>query len=204
MNEPIEHIEMPEDLVLSDKDQADLDKLLAEQPPIEYHTVLKVWHEILKPENRETAKDITMQWANGIVAQYAGVGFGDMPAYRDAYFALFDDMYAILEYEIDSDEECLNHSDVAEDREHNGHHYLNLLTQWQLAFLRKELEWDCTASTAAIDIAALSEVHKVFFGQTGLTGHLEAIQFEFTEADQQDLADSLAELRENFNRVEGR
>jgi len=204
MNDPIEYIEPPE-LELTDQDQADLEKLLTEQPEQEYHTILKVWKEVLKPENRKgSASDITMQWANGIVTKYAGIGFGDMVAYRDAYFALFDVMYDVLLFEIEQDVDCFEPSTKEEDVENNGYHYLNLLREWQLAFLRKELEWDCTAPTAAVDIAALAEVHGVFFGPTGLTGHLEAIQFEFTESDQGDLAAALQELRENFHRVEGR
>jgi hypothetical protein len=203
-HEYTERIEGPDDVVLSEQDEADLAKLLEEKPEMEYHPVLRVWQEILKQDNLDANMDITMQWANGIVAQYQGIGFGDMPMYRDRYFELVGQMVDILDFEISTDEDCLTYTTPEEDRVENAHHYKNLLRDWQCLFLRTELEWDCTSPRAAVDIAALAEVHKVFFGQQGLTGHLEAIKFEFTEADQEHLAEALTELRENFRKVEGR
>lgn len=195
-NQPTEYIELPEEPVLTEQDQKDLEKLLAEET---YHPVLKVWTELLKEENLDANSEISMNWANNIVAQYQGVGFADMPAHRDRYFELVRELREILEVEVSYRENCLTDAtSIAEDTELNGASYLNLLIQWQRFFLRTELEWDCTSPTAATDISALSEVHKLFFGATGLTGHLEAIKFEFTEDDQQLLVDALEEVRADF------
>ena len=49
---------------------------------------------------------------------------------------------------------------------------------------------------AAVAGAVTSELHDMFFGATGLTQYLDNIKFEFTEADQRALADSLIEARD--------
>lgn len=198
-SEYTEHVEPPVIDVLSAQDEEDLAKLLAEEAPeATYHTILQVWSEILKEENLEANAVITLAWAQAIVGKYHGITFADLPAFRDAYFEKIREMVKILRLEIETDDECLNHKTMDEDRELNAEHYLNILHQWQLAFLQTELEWDCTADTAAIDVAVLAEVHEIFFGQKGLVGHLEAIKLEFSEADQQDLMDALSEFRANF------
>lgn len=184
-----EYIEEP---TFSEKDQADLDKLLADEPVPEYHTLLEVWTNILSGANLDANRRVTMKWANGIIGQYQGLGFGDMKDFTEVYFGIIEDMVAILEFEIASDEDCLKPSTPADDVELNAAHYKNLLGAWQQAMLVRELGWDCESPTAAHEIAALAEAHKVFFGSNGLTGHLEALKFDFTEADQQDLADILA------------
>ncbi len=203
-HEYTESIESPTPIGMTEQDEADLAKLLDEQQEVVFRPVLQVWHEVLKSADNVKAEGITLQWANAIVSKYAGVEFGDMPAYRDAYYELVAELRNILELEIETDDEAFNRFSIEEDREENAHHYLNLLRDWQCALLRRELTWDCTAPTAAVDVAALAEVHQLFFGQQGLTGHLEAIKFEFTESDQEDLGEALRELQENFATVEGR
>lgn len=192
INEYIEPAEFTE------QDQADLDKLLAEQEKPEYHTLLEVWKNILSKANLDANRRVTMKWANGIVGQYQGVGFGDMKAFTEIYFDLIDDMVKILEFEISTDEDCLKPDNPADDIELNSSHYKNVLTLWQQSMLQRELEWDCESPTAALEIAALAETHKVFFGSNGLTGHLEALSFDFTEDDQQELANVLAGTVEAF------
>lgn len=200
-DEYTEHIETADDVVLTEKDQADLDKLLAganEEEP-EYHTVLRAWQEILKEENfTASSQEITARWATEVCGKYVGVTFADMPSHRDLYFDLIREMRAIVEAEIESDEDCLTHKSLEEDSLENREHYLNILMQWQLSFLEHELNWDCTAADAATRLSSLAEAHGMFFGATGLTGHLEAIRLEFTEADQEDLAIALQEFRETY------
>lgn len=104
-------------------------------------------------------------------------------------------MTEILQAIIDADENCLTYTQPEEDLEHNNQNYKNLLLEWQLQMLRWELDWDCTSSDAAIELAAISEIHSQFFGETGLTSFLDNIQFEFNEADQQVVLDAFTELR---------
>ena len=165
------------------------------EPPA-YHPVLEVWREVLRPAAAEATKRVTPQWANRIVASYSGIDFADMERVRDSYFGKIAQLGAILEQEIDGDDECLNPATPEEDVAENAHHYKNLLLNWQLQFLQWELEWECTSPDAAVELAAISEVHKMFFSATGVTAYLDNIRFEFTEDDQADLGAALEELRE--------
>lgn len=188
MTEYIEHVETtPEDLVAE-----------AEKAP--YHSILEVWRAVLAPAEAERDLRITPQWANRIVASYRGIEFADMPKFRDMYFDQVQGLANILEDEIVTDAECLNITSAEEDVERNTVHYLNILFDWQKAIMQRELDWKPDDSDAALEIAVLSEIHKMFFDQTGLVGLLDQINFEFTDSDRQLLASELEDMK---NLVEG-
>lgn len=200
---PEEHIELPA------HDKADLDQLYATpdggegvEPP-KFHPILEVWREVLRPARAEVGTVITPQWANKMVGAYQGVTFRDLVDLRDIYYRLLVEMLEILETEIESDAECLTWDTPELDVEHNGAHYRQVLTDWQLHFLKEELEWDCTSITAAVELAAMSEVHKIFFGAMGITAFLEQIRFEYSDEDQAELERVLVELRDSYERVTG-
>ena len=176
--------------------QLTVEDILSEANKASYHTILELWREIFAPAKTERLKKITPQWANRIVTSFAGVTFADMPAFRDYYFDMLQELDAILLVEIDTDDECLKHTSAEEDVEHNTHHYLNVLITWQKQFMQWELEWDTTNPTAAVELAALSEVHKMFFDANGVTNLLDQIKFVFTDADRELLAAELADLVE--------
>jgi hypothetical protein len=169
--------------------------ILDEANEVGYHTILEVWREVLRPAQRERFKKITPQWANRICSAYREVVFADMPAFRDSYFDKVNELAEILDLEIAEDAECLNIFTPEEDVEHNGMHYLNVLITWQRAFLAWELDWECTEPDAAVDLAAISEVHRMFFDNTGLTSLLDNINFELTDTDRDILAAALQELK---------
>lgn len=172
-----------------------VEDILAESENAAYHTVLEMWREVLKPATREASSKITPQWANRICSSYRELQFRDMPAFRDTYFERITTLADVLDVEIDSDDECLNMESADEDVEHNGRHYLNLLVDWQKLFLTWELEWECTDPNAAVDLAVIAEVHRMFFDNTGLTSLLDSINFEVSDADRDMLAAALEELR---------
>lgn len=184
---------------LSEQDKVDLAKLDAgiEVPEdAVFHPILMVWREILKPARDELEARITPQWASRIVASYKDVAYADMPTMRDRYYGKIIELLEILEAEIATDDECLSYTTPEDDVENNSQHYRNLLRDWQLRFLGWELEWDCTDPKAGTELAAISEVHKAFFGETGVTQYLDNIRFEYTERDQTELAEALAALKE--------
>ena len=187
-------------LELTEQDQADLDTMWAEpsgehhEPPA-YHTLLEVWREVLRPIDDERTKPPTAQWCSRTISAYQGIGFADMYKFRDCYFDSLQELREILLEEISSDPECLTWASPEEDVEHNGHHYLNLLLQWQLTIQEWELAWDCTDVDAAIKLGAIGEVYKLVFGQTGITAYLDNIRFEFTESDQELISSALQDLR---------
>jgi hypothetical protein len=190
MTDPVESIEM------SEKDEADLQKLLTEGAEPEFHPVLEVWREVLSNGPELAKEKVSPQWASKIVGTYSGVTFADMEDVQEGYFGKIAELAKILDIEIASDKECLTYRSAAEDALENGPHYKNLLRDWQLTFLQWELDWNCRDAMAAVELAAISEVHKMFFGPTGLTAYLDNIKFEYTEQDQMDLADALVELRD--------
>ena len=160
-----------------------------------YHTVLEVWREVLKPHHDEKTKKVTPQWASRITASYRELDFADMDDFRDRYFAKLTELEKILLLEIESDPEALSYTSPEEDAATNHHHYMNLLMLWQQSLLGWEMAWTCTDESAPVELAAISEVHKMFFAEQGLTAFLENIQLVFTDDDQQMLADALLEMR---------
>jgi hypothetical protein len=188
---------MSENIELSERDLADLEALGVEGGELpNFHPVLEVWREVLKPATELAAEKVTPQWASRMVATYTGLKHGDMNELRDRYYAKIAELAAILDFEIATDENCLVYTTPEEDVAENSHHYKSLLLNWQLAFLAWELAWDCADPHAVVELAAISEVHKMFFSETGLTQFLDNIRFEYTEADRDDLTAALNELRE--------
>jgi hypothetical protein len=169
--------------------------ILDEANAAPYHSILEIWREVLVPSFTERKKKITPQWANRIVTTYNGVVFSDMHYFRDRYFDKIEELFTILVTEIEGDDECLNVTTPEEDVEANTHHYLNVLTNWQKAFLQWELDWTPAADDAGVELAVISEVHRMFFDQNGLTALLDQIRFEFTDADRDLLAAELNDLR---------
>ena len=49
---------------------------------------------------------------------------------------------------------------------------------------------------AAVELASIGEVHKLFLGQQGIIAFLDNIQFQFFEMDQSMLMEALAEMKE--------
>lgn len=191
-DEPLETIELPGD------DAADLARLYAEpdgDDTVEFNPILKIWREVLRPAAEERYSKVSPQWANRIVSQYPQMRYTDMELYRDRYFGHLVDLAEILNIEIASDPDCLTYTDMKDDAEHNAVHYMNLLLLWQMAVLQWEMDWECTAPDSAIEIAAISEVHKMFFGPTGMTQFLDNIGFEFTDDDSTLLMWTLEEFK---------
>ena len=174
-----------------------VEDIIAEANQASYHTILEVWREVLKPAKGEMTKRITPQWATRVVNTYHGVTYADMPAFRELYFGSILHLASILDDEIAQDDECLKYLNAEEDVEHNTPHYLNVLFAWQMQFMQWEIEWDAEAPDAAIKVAALAEVHKMFFDPQGLTALLDEINFQFTDTDRDTLGELLAGLIEN-------
>jgi hypothetical protein len=165
-----------------------------EVPP--FNPVLKVWREVLAPARDEAKKRPTPQWCSRITASYREIDFKDMLAYRDAYYGKIEELYQTLLAEIELDDECLNYTTPEEDVTNNSGHYKFLLTQWQMQLLQWELDWSCADLNAPVELAAISEIHKLFFGDKGIIPFLDSIQFQFTEEEQQELANELQALKE--------
>lgn len=188
---------MTEDIHFSESDLAQLRAIGVNDLP-SFHTVLEVWRETLRPAGDLRGEKVTPQYASRMLASYNGLTFKDMPALQDRYYSKILELLDVLDTLIADDPDCLTYTNAEDDAENNGRHYKRLLTEWQLMFLYWELDWDTTAKDAAIELTALSEVHKAFFGPTGLTQFLESIPFEMTEADGEEINAAFDELREGY------
>jgi len=176
--------------------ETSVDDVIEEAAAAPYHTILEMWRAVLAPAKQEQLAPVTPQWANRVVSSYQEIRFQDMESFRTDYFSKVLDLADILDEEIATDDECLNLTTAEEDSEANAFHYLNVLIQWQKQFLLWELEWNTESPTAAVEIAAMSEVHKMFFGEQGLLGLLDQIKFEFTDEHKALLVTILEETRQ--------
>ncbi len=184
-----------ENVELSATDEAELQKLLSEGGPIT-HTLLEIWREVLSNVEGSKAEKVTPIIANRIVGSWPKLSIQDTPAYHVLYHDFLLAARDILEAEIKSDPEALNNTE--DDAVENRQHYLNLLLEWQVEIMRWEAEWDAAADDAHISLAAIADAAAFITGQNGLLNHLSSINFEFTDADQQDLADLLTAAKEDL------
>lgn len=189
----------PEERIeFSDKDQHDLDTLLAESKPPEFHPILQIWREVLAPAEKLQHEKVTPQYATRMVSAYPGLTYDVIVDLQSMYYSKLMQLAGILEAEIGTDPDCLTYGSPEEDVEYNSAHYKRILIDWQKAFLVWEIEWDCTSYNAAVELAAISETHKMFFSQTGLTAFLDNIKFVYSEADQKVQAEALNALRDEM------
>jgi hypothetical protein len=186
MTEHVEEAELTVEDILNDADK------------VEFHPILRVWQEILDSSKQVRQERITPRWALRVITSHPEMHFADMTDYRDLYFQSIDELAEALKVEIETDDECLKYTSAEEDAEKNTFHYLNVIIAWQKIILTWELDWDVEAPDAPVQLAVISEVHKMFFGEVGLTSLLDQINFEFTEDSQNLLRAELEELKENW------
>lgn len=180
--------------VVTDQDIQDFMDAGGKEP--DFHPILEVWREVLKPAAKEAEAKISPNWAVRISGAYREVNYAHMPEFQARYFGLLLELAEVINTEIATDDQCLTWTTPEEDVEHNSGHYKNILRDWQLAIMRRELNWNPTSPYAGVEVAVLSEIHKLFFANgTGITAFLDNIRFEFTDADQANLAAALDELR---------
>ena len=177
-----------------------VEDILGETP--EYHSILQVWQEVLAASKNVRQERITPQWALRVVTSHPEVTFSDMKDYRDLYYQSIDELAEALQVEIETDDECLNAASPEEDAEQNTFHYINVIISWQKIILTWELEWDVDDIDAPVRLAVISDVHKMFFGEVGLTSLLDQINFDFSEDSQNLLRSELEELKENWTNDE--
>lgn len=175
-----------------DTTAAEAGDLLEEAAKAPYHTILEVWSKVLEPNAKLR---MTPQWANRIISTYNGLSFHDMGSFKDRFTSKVEQLADILRTVIEEDEEALKRVTSEEDATLNHHHYMTVLFAWQQAILMWELEWEWAGASAAAELAAISEVHKMFFAQEGLASLLDQIGFQFDDTDREALAAMLEETR---------
>lgn len=191
MDKVTETIETP-----ADAEIIDFPVLNENEEPPSYHSILQVWSAVLEPAAAEQSAPVTPQWANRITSTYRELSYADMIKVRNELFSMLMQMRWDVVCIIEENPECLNVETAEEDIEHNAQHFREIMIRWQERMLQREIAWDCTSDNAAVEIATLSEVHKMLFGENGITGFLDAIGFQFTDADQDELRERLTAVKE--------
>lgn len=194
MTEPIETFEAPE---AADEQELTVQDILDQAAETPYHTILEMWREVLLPSRTMAQEKVSPQWASRLVNSFPELRYADTPKLAEVYYDGISELLSILELEIAQDDECLKQTSAEEDVAYNGARYLNILTEWQALFLMWELEWDATSELAAIEIASMSEIHKMFFDPQGITALLDQINFQVTDADREVISDRLKDVLES-------
>lgn len=176
-----------------------LEEIMEKAESAPYNPVLKIWQTLLSAAQNVRNESITPQWAVKVTQDYPQLSFADMPFYRDMLYNKIDLFKEVLNIEIESDDECLKVISPEEDLERNGRLYLNVLILWQKLILTWELDWNCEDPDAAVELATIADVHKMFFADNGIVALLEEIKFEMTDDKRELLTEELEELKNGYS-----
>lgn len=165
-----------------------------------YHPILQIWRTVLDNIETQREEKVTPQWANKITANYREIDFADMPEFQGRLFDKLLVLRDVLDAEIGkADHPFESITSPEEDLELFSQHYKNVLREWQVIFLRWEMDWDCTEPYAGAEVAAVSEAYTMIFGsqsRPGITAYLDNIKLEITEADQAETLAVLEAMKE--------
>ena len=181
------------------EEQLTVEDILEDAPNVQPNSILKVWQEVIKGSQVVRKERVNPQWAQRVTSEYRQVFYQDMNDYASLFYDKIDQLLEVLDTEVETDDQCLEFNTPAEDLDHNFTHYVNVIFAWQKVILSWELNWDCSDPDAAIELAAIIEVHKMFFGDVGLVALLDQINFEFPEDLQVQLFTEMEELKQNWN-----
>ena len=149
----------------------------------ERHTLLEVWSSVLDNIEHDAAEKITMRVAATVVSRWPTIKIQDVGAYMEYYYNALKNLREILRDEIATDKKAIYRVDMENDAEGNRHHYLSLLTNWQLQVAQWEKDWSHSDSDALLQMAAFSDAASFVLGQEGLIAHLQEINFQFYPED---------------------
>lgn len=186
-----EAIETPAEL--ADVDLEAIAASFAEgEAPVMTHTLLEIWNDLLSNAELGVEEHISPMLANSIISKWDRLEFSDIPAYWALYHELMIELRDILHDVIATDPDCYKH--VEDDGVENRKLYMEVLFGWTDRINQWEEQWDCTDPRAAIELAAIADVARMFTGQTGIVEHLSQPQMNFTFGDDErtELAERLA------------
>ncbi len=165
----------------------------AEQP--EYHSILRVWREMLNPEQQRRDKLPTPDWCAVLIAKWPFLRFSDCGAVQAEYFRIFDHMHELIEQAHRDNPEAFEVDDREVDIEENKDIYVHLLFEFQRALLIVQSEWSYDDPEAGAKMAALGEAQAQMLGKDGLASYLGVIGLPFTQEEQDAMNQELTEFR---------
>lgn len=151
-----------------------------EAPPREY-TLLETWWEVLSNVDAMKGRRISMEDALQTLNNHPYLKLFDVPLHTDSFYSFLSEAFEALNYEIQSDPECLSRAE--NDAEENRAHYLNLLINWGKIARKREEAWNVADPAAGPQLSGHIEAASFLMGSKGLLAHLGEIDFEYTEED---------------------
>ena len=153
------------------------------------HTVLEIWQKVLGNVDLAKQERITTTNAFKVLHAYPFLAPKDLVAYYTAFYYCLEQYRDVLEFEIDTDDECLEWSDPELDAENNRHHYFNLMVTWQRLALSMRTDWEASSELAGAQLAALSDSQVFMLGEKGLVNLLGQLKLEFDSDDAAEVYD---------------
>ena len=147
------------------------------------HTVLEIWQKVLS--NVDTAKQERIATTNAfkLLMTYPFLTTKDLVPYYTTFYWCLEQYRDVLEFEIDTDDKCLEWTDPELDAENNRHHYTNLMVNWQRLALSMRTDWSPTSENAGAELAALSDSQSFMLGEKGLINLLSQLKLDYDQAD---------------------
>lgn len=166
-----------------------------EQAP--YHSVLKVWRNMLDPEHQNRHLPPSPDWCAIIIARWPFLKFSDCGKVQEEYFKIFDSAHEIIEQVYRDNPEAFEITNREKDIE-NKDFYVFLLKEFQRMLFVAQSEWKYDDPDAGAKMAALGEAQTQIVGKQGLASYLGIIELPFTQEEQSEMDAELMEFRESL------
>lgn len=160
----------------------------------EYHSILKVWREMLNPAQQQRHLAPTPDWCAVLIARWPFLKFSDCGTVQSEYFKIFDAAHAIIEEVAADNPEAFEVTEREDDIE-NKDIYVHILTQFQKSLFVTQSEWSHEDPEAGAKMAALGEAQQQILGKDGLASYLGVVGLPFTQEEQDVMNQELNEFR---------
>lgn len=147
------------------------------------HTVLEIWQKVLSNVDAAKKERITTTNAFKLLTSYPFLTTKDLVPYYTAFYWCLEQYRDALEFEIDTDDRCLEWTDPDLDSENNRHHYTNLMVNWQRLALSMRTDWEASSELAGPQLAALNDSQAFMLGEKGIINLLSQLKLDYDQAD---------------------
>ena len=147
------------------------------------HTVLEIWQKVLSNVDAAKKKRITTTNAFKLLSSYPFLTTKDLVPYYTAFYRCLEQYRDVLEFEIGTDDRCLEWTDPDLDSENNRHHYTNLMVNWQRLALSLRTDWEASSELAGPQLAALNDSQSFMLGEKGIINLLSQLKLDYDQTD---------------------
>ena len=149
------------------------------------HTLLEMWEEILSHAETEKKAQVLPSEALRILQQWPMLTARELPAFYEEFYRLLGRGLYHVQKVREKYPEHVNHVD--DDAEFNHDAYVEVLQLWTEEINTAQQTWHLQMQYPMANAAALANASGFLVGDTGLVAHLDAIGFELTDEDKEQL-----------------